>query len=420
MDFLNTKWLLTGGVTPECEITFHSDGTFSCKPEGQNYRTTNTWKGSSLVLFLWFKDASYTGFIGADITEITGLASKSHPPRGISLLSIDPMPSFNNFVLTRIPDINLSNTKWRLHDNINNTSSIFDITCHPGGSFSYSDEGSISEIGNQWKVEGSQITFTINNRYSTYIGTLKEGLITGTLKNSALDKGYFVALQKSDFGVPTKRSNDTYNTVPSWVDTSVKFEISETKGNRSPNGVNFETFSLSYYYPKNKYPTVLTPINSERQFIYDFKDGIGSTYEKAAIKLGSAIVNNFLPKVLNDKNRIICIIPASTEIKTHIRYYNFCEKISNLLGYTNGYNFIRTTKDSKPSHLGGRDRGDISNISISDTLIKDKTIYLFDDIITSGKTFFALAVALRKAGAKEVIGFFLGKTYDGRKLEGPN
>jgi ATP-dependent DNA helicase RecQ len=91
-----------------------------------------------------------------------------------------------------------------------------------------------------------------------------------------------------------------------------------------------------------------------------------------------------------------------------------------LLGCTNGYEFIKVTKNSEASHLGGKARGDISNISISDSQIKDKTIYLFDDVITSGKTFVALANALREAGAKEVIGFFLAKTYDSRRLGEPN
>jgi hypothetical protein len=577
MNFSNTKWLLTGGVMSECEITFHSDGSFSCTPEGQNYRSRNTWEDKKYDLVFKFGDlVTYNGtlvgnrLIRNEIIEIYGHASKlihRWPP--VNFLTHSPFeaPIYENFVLRRIENqtlsnkflkdlildlparvestvrlensetkstianLNLSNTKWLV------TKSAMpecEITFHSDGLFTYKLRNgmNLSKIeGNKWKVNENEVTFTFTDTNLPpilYIGALSRNQIIGTV---ALNEPYSKYLKFENFaatrieeqqqqikftthtspifqrianttwsmriidllGYDISSLDDiieitfnvngtfTYKTYtgdgepknnvwklegekitfeidklgltyigiiegnritgsvgidtikicefeaklrsstmsPPWFNKSFKFQVCDIK--RHPfSGEEFEINALSYYYAKNKYPNVPDTINSERKFVYDFKDGVPNTNYKAAIRIGSAIIDRFTPIVLNNKNTVCCIIPASTIEATYRRFYNFCEKISNLLGCTNGYEFIKVTKNSEASHLGGKARGDISNISISDSQIKDKTIYLFDDVITSGKTFVALANALREAGAKEVIGFFLAKTYDSRRLGEPN
>ena len=43
-------------------------------------------------------------------------------------------------------------------------------------------------------------------------------------------------------------------------------------------------------------------------------------------------------------------------------------------------------------------------------LIKDRTVYLFDDICTSGSTMLASSYILKKAGAREVVCFCIAHT----------
>jgi predicted amidophosphoribosyltransferase len=311
--------------------------------------------------------------------------------------------------------MNIANTKWLLCTTP--STNTYEITFNADGSFSYKINGISSQIasGHFWTIEGDKISFSFNNRVSEFCGLITGDRIIGTGKNRRFQTWNFEANKIVRFP-----SSDTssINTYPSWVDESSKFQICDIK--RHPfSGESFKINALSYYYQKNKYPIVPDVINFQRRFVYNFKDGVGNAYEKAAIRMASAIIANFTPLVLNNHNTVCCIIPASTIAKTHNRFYRFCEKISTLLGCTNGYEFIKAIKDSEAAHLGGKVRGDISNISIVDDEINDKTIYLFDDILTSGKTFVALANALKVAGAKEVIGFFLGKTYDSYRLGEP-
>ncbi|MDL2280932.1 ComF family protein [Selenomonadales bacterium OttesenSCG-928-I06] len=75
---------------------------------------------------------------------------------------------------------------------------------------------------------------------------------------------------------------------------------------------------------------------------------------------------------------------------------------------------VRETKPQWQLNLNERKANIKNAFAIKDTpektLIKNKTILLVDDIFTSGQTMQECAKALKKAGAKKVIGFSVSKT----------
>ena len=72
----------------------------------------------------------------------------------------------------------------------------------------------------------------------------------------------------------------------------------------------------------------------------------------------------------------------------------------------------RTTKVSKAAHGGPRDQSlHEETIKVTDrSKVKDKVVYIIDDVWTSGSTLRACASLMRKAGASDVKLLAVGKT----------
>lgn len=180
--------------------------------------------------------------------------------------------------------------------------------------------------------------------------------------------------------------------------SNIFFEI---KGNKS----GFNYYALFYYYSKKDFPTLPKELDSIREILWEFKDGNHSSdfadvVSKAIYSLREFDLTSFSA----------CIIPASTNKKTKLRFYNFLSKVCNFLNIENGYTFIQVVKDHEQTK-GSSSKDLLQYLEFNKEKIRNKSILLFDDVITSGQSFVQCANQLKKCGAKKVIGIFLGKTY---------
>lgn len=157
------------------------------------------------------------------------------------------------------------------------------------------------------------------------------------------------------------------------------------------------------YYPKNRYPSVSYEEESNRRSVWNFKDG---HYTIGLTKVKEFIDGNFTEDQM--RNVVLCVIPASTQYKNDMRYKTLCQKVSEALNITNGYNFISIAFDRSDSREH-KSADTIGNLSFSNS-VYGKDIVLFDDITTRGTSFIQVANELKRKGARSVYGLFLGKT----------
>ena len=194
----------------------------------------------------------------------------------------------------------------------------------------------------------------------------------------------------------------TSQTIPfSGFQKNTFYKIRETY---SGYEVNFH----DYYYP-NRIGNFTIEQSRFRQLVFNFKDGISSM--TIAKLVGSCLYTNYQGLILANKENIVFFpIPASTTAKNKSRYEQFCKVIFSDLNIINGYYFIEIINDRLPNK-GNRNASRVSNLKYNNAAFKGKTVFLFDDIFTFGKSFSENASKIRAAGAKNVIGIFLGKTY---------
>lgn len=161
-------------------------------------------------------------------------------------------------------------------------------------------------------------------------------------------------------------------------------------------------YAIHNYYGKNKFPDVDQNILDVRRQIWNFKDG-----QNAAV-IANKIANAIKTKALDLNKSCLVIIPASTQVKTTIRFQLFCNRLSATLGIENAYEAIKTEDHEQTKGQSGGNK--IAPFSFNPSYYKDKTVYLFDDVCTSGTSFKQVAEKLIQTGAVKVIGIFLGRT----------
>ncbi|MFY0626171.1 MAG: DNA-processing protein DprA [Reichenbachiella sp.] len=166
------------------------------------------------------------------------------------------------------------------------------------------------------------------------------------------------------------------------------------------------------YYSNDKAYNISERDENIRSLIFNFKGKktfIVVSREAYGEYIAIAIENFLNLKNLTlDDSFILCCIPASTRVKTNQRFKDFCKFCSGFLNVENGFDAIAVFKDRDEVKIN-RSQNRLEGVSYSKEL-KGRNIILFDDIITTGKSFGDHADHLINIGAKSVVGFFLGKT----------
>lgn len=178
------------------------------------------------------------------------------------------------------------------------------------------------------------------------------------------------------------------------------------------NMANMDYKTLGYlvsYYP-SRIKNVGEEGQKARKLIYDFKDGRNDADIAVADMTASLLIEKLGEEELSDM-MLVCV-PASTTEKNEIRYKRFYERVSELTGIANGYDCIRVEGDRLAVH----ERHHKKSITRTQVIMFDammllgKKVVVFDDVITSGKSFSLFAEMLEAYGAEVVGGMFLGKT----------
>lgn len=173
---------------------------------------------------------------------------------------------------------------------------------------------------------------------------------------------------------------------------------------------NFKYFALFNYYPKNRFPELGQDNEDIRNLVWSFKDGYEA--ELVAKLIASAMKNQFPNTDFTKKT--LCIIPASSQEKTTLRFERFCQELSRFLNMGNGFDLIRCDKIHEETK-GDTKKQILKYLSFDEEKIKGCEILLFDDVKTTGKSFLQCASELKRLGALNVVGVFLAETISLRK-----
>ncbi|MCQ8213448.1 hypothetical protein NON08_13155 [Cetobacterium somerae] len=158
------------------------------------------------------------------------------------------------------------------------------------------------------------------------------------------------------------------------------------------------------YYPKRYEIGALD--RKTRDEIYEFKNGV--SFDKFLIEIKEWLIENYGTYKLNGVTFLP--IPASNKRVNEKRYKKFCELLCEELKIENGYNYISMKENNSPNHLKDDMRAKKYEFILNEDKLKGKYLIVFDDILTSGKTFYSLVTTLESLNCKIRLVMFLART----------
>jgi len=194
----------------------------------------------------------------------------------------------------------------------------------------------------------------------------------------------------------------TEDNLMNWYDSSIKFLIT--------GAVNYKLkyYALYQYYSLRNFPDLNFYERKLRERILSFKEGNSKDFSD---EISSAIINlKIFGDLIIDDNVVIMSIPASSSTKTINRFDLFTKIVSKNLECIQVNAAISNIENRTPKHEGNRNVNILEGIKFNSDYFIEKTVFLFDDIITTGSSFSQIAERLIVLGAKDVIGFFIAKT----------
>ena len=168
---------------------------------------------------------------------------------------------------------------------------------------------------------------------------------------------------------------------------------------------------LGYHTPSTGYAAKILAQDKFSKQILRIKDKDLETIKEYA----NQVINILKFPIYQDylRNSIICVAPSSTKDNLDTGIKKFAHFLLKNLSLIDGINLlIRTESIEKSSHGGHRSKDrHISTILIEEkNLIKNKNVFLIDDIKTSGSTMDACEYLLKEAGALQVLPMTLAET----------
>lgn len=158
------------------------------------------------------------------------------------------------------------------------------------------------------------------------------------------------------------------------------------------------------YYPKRYEIGALD--KRVRDEIYEFKNGV--SFDKFLIEIKDWLIEKY---GIYQLNRIVFLpIPASNRKVNEKRYKKFCELLCEDLKIENGYDYISIKENNSPNHLKNNIKAKKYEFILNEDKLKGKHLIVFDDILTSGKTFYSLAITLEDLNCKIRLAIFLART----------
>lgn len=143
-----------------------------------------------------------------------------------------------------------------------------------------------------------------------------------------------------------------------------------------------------------------------RKLVWAFKDARDNAFEKVA-----ELAAEHLVKTYGDRLKKI----TSKREDYSTRFRAFCKRVSELSGIENGFSHVVVMQSRKAvhEHCRGKKKEEIRPqiIDFDIPFFKGKEVCVFDDVVTTGKSYARFANLLEENGANVVGGMFLGKTF---------
>lgn len=155
--------------------------------------------------------------------------------------------------------------------------------------------------------------------------------------------------------------------------------------------------SFMKYVPKCKENNNATK-SALRKLLWQFKDG-----EEKAQDGFTQLIFRVLKRNLGSacKKTTLAFVPASTEESTCIRWETMSERLSEMLGCENGFDYLAPKRESIPRHFIGRGRP--RPLDLDEDFFRGKKIILIDDLVNTGETMCQVISELEDAGGEVVL-----------------
>ena len=154
---------------------------------------------------------------------------------------------------------------------------------------------------------------------------------------------------------------------------------------------------------------------NDRWLVWNFKNTPGKTSASAhnnalntvIPRMKSILTSTFGIQLLKDLT-FVCI-PASSAIKTELRYAEFSKRICEETGMINAYDHITVVSSTTEKKFGGSGIC-TESLAFDDYYFKGRYILLFDDVITKGESMLRFKRKMEELGANVIAGFSVGRT----------
>lgn len=149
-----------------------------------------------------------------------------------------------------------------------------------------------------------------------------------------------------------------------------------------------------------------------RKLIWAFKDGRDSAFETVAKMTAEHLKEMYGDKL---KDMALVCVPTSDKDKYQSRFSQFSKRVSELSGVKNGFSHvvIMQSRISVHEHRHGKKKCEVKPqmVDFDVRFFKGKNVCVFDDVVTTGKSYAQFANMLEDIGANVVGGMFLSRTF---------
>lgn len=148
---------------------------------------------------------------------------------------------------------------------------------------------------------------------------------------------------------------------------------------------------------------------ADRKLVFDFKDG--RAYEEVARLTAANMTERYGASCADI---VFSPVPASTHKKNEIRYKAFCQRVCELTGAINGYDYVSVSGERLTIHENRKAEKEVRKVNIIEfdtAFFNGKSVIVFDDVITKGLSYATYASQLERLGANVLGGMFLARTH---------
>lgn len=177
--------------------------------------------------------------------------------------------------------------------------------------------------------------------------------------------------------------------------------------------------NIPYSYLLNYYPTTCdfeatSDEWDDRRLVWNFKNTPGKTSEMQHEMALDEIIPRISRKLRETfgadlKYLTLVCIPASSQLKTQLRYEEFSERICQDTGMSNAYAHIKISGERGAKHAGEDTTGNIS-YTLEKDYFSGRNILLFDDVVTKGDSMRSWKQKMELCGSSVIAAVSIGLT----------